>query len=65
MDLDESLRGTPYEGSGFALRYQVGLLFYCQAIEVCDTNMRDHDFGKELKNGKHSNFPYTFPDQVV
>ena len=34
-------------------------------IDVCGTNMRDHDFGKDIKNGKHSIFPYMNPDQLV
>ena len=29
-------------------------------IDVCNTNMRDHDFGKNLKNEQQSNFPYVF-----
>ena len=27
--------------------------------------IRIHGFGKERKNGRHSNFPYTFPGQFV
>ena len=27
--------------------------------------MRDHDFGKDVKNEQHSDFPYMFPDQLV
>ena len=29
----------------------------CQTILVFETEMRDHDFGKESKHGKHSIFP--------
>ena len=34
-------------------------------IDVCEVYMRNPDLGNELKNGAHSNFPYTFPNQVV
>ena len=34
-------------------------------VDKYETNTRDHDFGNEVKNGKSSNFPYMFPDQLV
>ena len=34
-------------------------------INVCGTNMRNHDFGKNLKNEKHSCFAYMVSDQFV
>ena len=36
-----------------------------QTIDVCETNIGDHDFGTNLENGKHSDFPYMFPDQLM
>ena len=42
-------------GGAFPCPGKLGAEFLapCQIFEVCGTNIRLHDFGKELKNGKH------------